>query len=118
MIREEVPGKDENFQPLIDESTVKKLLARERKLPATQESLSKITENRDSWSKYKKQLVSGLVWDVRYRKFTGGSSPAGNTFSKYLHAKHVHTFIRRNMHACGHACRKWVCIWCERARET
>ena len=84
-IREEIPGKDEKFQPLIDENTIKKLLARELKLPATQESLSKIIENRDSWDKYKRQLVSGLVWDVRYKKATGGSSSIGNIFNKYLY---------------------------------
>jgi hypothetical protein len=55
-------------------------------LPATQESLSKITENRDTWDKYKRQLVSGLVWDVRYKKATGGSTSIGNIFNKYLHA--------------------------------
>ena len=69
----------DGFVPLLDEKTLQKLLEREKKPPSTQDHLQKVTVNEKSWDQYKKQLVSGLVWDVRYKKFTSG----GN-FSKYV----------------------------------
>ena len=71
--------KREDFVPLIDDKTIRKLLARERKPPTTAEYLQKVTDNDKRWDQYKKQLVSGLVWDRRYTKFTTGSN-----FNKYV----------------------------------
>jgi CRP-like cAMP-binding protein len=75
----------DSFKPLLDNETIKKLLQRESKPPTTCEMQLKLAENENSWALYKKQLVSGLVWDVRYKKFTDGSKPSGNVFNKYVH---------------------------------
>jgi len=71
--------KKEDFAPLIDDKTLSKLLERERKPPTTAEYLQKVKDNDKRWDQYKKQLVSGLVWDRRYTKFTSGSN-----FNKYV----------------------------------
>ena len=80
--------KMDNFQPLLDAETVAKLLARERKPPASDEMLLKLKENDDVWHQYKNQLVSGLVWDNRFMKYTRGQGTVG-AHSKYANMDFV-----------------------------